>query len=57
MEVRSNAVKNNIAWEPGMLGLWTNTRMLAIYAGLFINDIINMGFKKLQPNHQGKLRV
>jgi len=49
--------------EQHCVGNWnirsrTNTRMLAIYAGLFINDrIVNMGFKKLQPNHQGKLRV
>ena len=33
MEVKSDAIKNNIAWEPGILGPWIKSSTLTVKAG------------------------
>ena len=48
MEAKSDAVKNNIAWEPGMLGPWIKATLEVVKQEMARVNIDILGVSKLK---------
>ena len=51
MEVKSNAVKNNTAYEPGMLGPWIKVNSVQFSSVQFSRSVVSDSLQPHEPQH------